>query len=32
MQLLTLDGAVVADLSCLEEDMPFNFPRKAKSS
>jgi uncharacterized protein len=24
MQLLTLDGAIVADLSCLEGDMPFS--------
>jgi uncharacterized protein len=26
MQLLTLDGAIVADLSCLEGDMPFSSP------
>jgi uncharacterized protein len=32
MQLLTLDGAIVADLSCLEGDMPFSSPGTDDSS
>jgi putative SbcD/Mre11-related phosphoesterase len=28
MQLLTLDGAIVADLSCLEGDIPYRSPGK----
>jgi putative SbcD/Mre11-related phosphoesterase len=32
MQLLTLDGAIVADLSCLEGDIPFSSPGSDDSS
>jgi putative SbcD/Mre11-related phosphoesterase len=32
MQLLTLDGAIVADLSCLEGDLPFSSPGTDDSS
>jgi hypothetical protein len=28
MLLLTLDGSIVADLSCIEDDIFFNCPRK----